>query len=86
MLPKDPIILLSVVNTRLRDLYSNLQELCAAEDADPEEVPVTGMTRHRINLYRNKPYKRMIGKIFHSFYALKTRRGVAFSGFSCQNL
>ena len=23
----------------------------------------------------------MIGKIFHSFYALKTRRGVAFSGF-----
>ncbi len=41
MLPKDPIILLSVVNTRLRDLYSNLQELCAAEDADPEEVAGT---------------------------------------------
>lgn len=38
MLPKDPIILLSVVNTRLRDLYSDLQELCAAEDADAEEV------------------------------------------------
>ena len=41
MLPKDPIILLGVVNPRRRDLYSNLQELCAAEDADPEEVAGT---------------------------------------------
>ena len=41
MLPKDPIILLSVVNTRLRDLYSDLQELCAAEDADAAEVVET---------------------------------------------
>ena len=34
MLPKDPVLLLSVVNTRLRDLYASLDELCAAEDAD----------------------------------------------------
>lgn len=33
-LPKDPFILLSVVNTRLRDFYPSLDELCAAEDID----------------------------------------------------
>ena len=38
MLPKDPILLLSVVNTKLRDNYSSLEELCHAEDADPEEI------------------------------------------------
>ena len=32
MLPLDPIVLLSVVNTRLRDSYADLQDLCAAED------------------------------------------------------
>lgn len=40
MLPNDPVILLSVVNTRLRDTYADLDELCAAEDvsaADLEE-------------------------------------------------
>ena len=34
MLPKDPVILLSFVNTRLRDEYPSLAELCAALDAD----------------------------------------------------
>ena len=34
MLPKDPVILLSFVNTRLRDEYPSLEELCAALDAD----------------------------------------------------
>lgn len=38
MLPKDPVLLLSVVNTKLRDSYSNLEELCHGEDADPDEV------------------------------------------------
>ncbi|MER2055881.1 MAG: DUF4250 domain-containing protein, partial [Clostridia bacterium] len=33
MLPKDPVILLSYVNTKLRDEYVSLQELCRAEDA-----------------------------------------------------
>jgi hypothetical protein len=27
-LPKDPIILLSYLNTQLRDFYSNLDDLC----------------------------------------------------------
>lgn len=38
MLPKDPIILLSYVNTKLRDEYSSLEELCASEDVDKETL------------------------------------------------
>ena len=38
MLPKDPHILLSVVNTKLRDEYPSLSELCAALDADEREI------------------------------------------------
>ena len=34
MLPKDPYILLSYVNTKLRDEFANLDELCAALDVD----------------------------------------------------
>ena len=30
MLPKDPVLLLSVVNMKLRDEYGSLDELCAA--------------------------------------------------------
>ena len=38
MLPRDPAMLLSVVNTKLRDEYESLEELCAAEDAEAEEL------------------------------------------------
>lgn len=38
MLPQDPIILLSFVNTKLRDEYPGLDELCAALDVDREEL------------------------------------------------
>lgn len=37
-LPKDPIILLSYVNTRLRDFYPSFEEFCKAEDAEPEII------------------------------------------------
>ena len=37
-LPKDPVMLLSVVNTNLRDFYSNLDEFCKANDADTQEI------------------------------------------------
>lgn len=37
-LPKDPYILLSVVNTKLRDEYGSLGELCAALDADESRL------------------------------------------------
>ena len=37
-LPKDPVMLLSVVNTNLRDYYSNLDTFCQAKDVDKEEL------------------------------------------------
>ena len=38
MLPKDPVVLLSFINTKLRDEYESLSELCAALDADEAAV------------------------------------------------
>ena len=38
MLPQDPIILLSYVNTKLRDEYASLDELCDDLDADRDEL------------------------------------------------
>ena len=37
-LPKDPVMLLSVVNTKLRDFYSSLEELAEAEGVTVEEI------------------------------------------------
>lgn len=47
-IPRDPIILLSFVNTKLRDEYSSLSELCAALDADREalEAELAGLDYH----------------------------------------
>ncbi len=38
MLPKDPFILLSYLNMKLRDEYSSLDELCDDLDASAEEL------------------------------------------------
>ena len=38
MLPTDPYILLSFLNTKLRDEYPSLTELCAALDVDEREI------------------------------------------------
>ena len=38
MLPQDPYILLSYVNTKLRDEYDSLDALCDGLDTDPEEL------------------------------------------------
>ncbi|MCI8637990.1 MAG: DUF4250 domain-containing protein [Coprococcus sp.] len=37
-LPKDPILLLSVVNTKLRDFYPGLNELCRDLGVDKHEL------------------------------------------------
>lgn len=37
-LPKDPVMLLSVVNTQLRDIYPSLEELAAAHMVDAQEL------------------------------------------------
>ncbi len=38
MIPKNPVMLLSYVNTQLRDSYETLDELCAALDINKEEL------------------------------------------------
>ena len=37
-LPKDPVMLLSVVNTKLRDFYPNLEEFAVGEGVSAEEI------------------------------------------------
>ena len=41
MLPKDPVILLSFINTKLRDEFESLEELCAALVADARALSDT---------------------------------------------
>lgn len=36
--PKDPVMLLSVVNTYLRDHHSSLDDLCKSNDISKEEL------------------------------------------------
>ena len=38
MLPKNPVLLLSIVNTKLRDFYSSLDELCQDLDESKDEI------------------------------------------------
>ena len=37
-LPQDPMILYSVLNTKLRDYYPSLDQLCEDLDVDQEEI------------------------------------------------
>ena len=37
-LPNDPVMLLSVVNTNLRDFYGSLDDFCRAKDVDKSEI------------------------------------------------
>ena len=37
-LPQDPFILLSYLNTQLRDHYASLEELCAAEGIEEQAL------------------------------------------------
>lgn len=37
-LPEDPIILLSYINTKLRDVYSSFEDFCLSESADGDRI------------------------------------------------
>lgn len=37
-LPKDPVILLSYINTQLRDNYASLTEFCNSNNCSPEDI------------------------------------------------
>jgi len=41
MLPKDPIILLSTVNTKLRDHHDSLEDLCLSYNYSRKELEET---------------------------------------------
>lgn len=36
--PNDPFMLMSIVNTKLRDFYPTLDEFCKVEDVDKNEL------------------------------------------------
>lgn len=38
MIPKDPMILLSYINTQLRDFYPSLAELCKSLEVSEDEI------------------------------------------------
>lgn len=38
MLPKDPVMLLSYMNMKLRDFYPSLQAFCEMEDEDMKQI------------------------------------------------
>ncbi|MBQ7972073.1 MAG: DUF4250 domain-containing protein [Lachnospiraceae bacterium] len=38
MFPKDPVMLLSFVNMKLRDFYSSLDAMCEDMDVEKEEI------------------------------------------------
>ena len=38
MIPKDPVMLLSYINTQLRDNYDSLEALCSDRDIDLETL------------------------------------------------
>lgn len=55
MLPSDPVMLLSVINTALRDSYPDLDALCDALDADPEEIKkILASIDYRYDAAQNK--------------------------------
>ena len=38
MIPKDPVMLLSFVNLKLRDYYSSLDDMCDGLDVSKQEI------------------------------------------------
>ena len=54
-LPKDPILLLSVVNTKLRDYYPSLDALCDDMDVSREVMEEKlGMIGYRYDAEKNQ--------------------------------
>ena len=52
-IPKDPVMLLSYVNTQLRDNYSSLDEFCAAQGVSAEKL-TADLDSILLILFRNR--------------------------------
>lgn len=59
-IPKDPFILLSFINTKLRDEYPSLTDLCQSMDIDLDQVLSTLATN---NYNYDKEQNRFIAKM-----------------------
>lgn len=54
-LPKDPVMLLSVINTQLRDTYPSLEELAKAHFMEADEIiKKLGMINYQYDENRNQ--------------------------------
>ena len=56
---KDPFILLSLINTKLRDFYSSLDDLCEDLNYDKDEIKEI---LSKINYYYNEELNRFVIK------------------------
>ncbi len=52
-LPKDPMMLFSVINMKLRDCYSSLDELCEDMDVNKDELVNQLKSCRFLNIVRN---------------------------------
>ena len=55
MIPKDPVMLLSFINLKLRDYYSSFEALCEDLDVDGEEIvnKLAGIN-YQYDVYQNQ--------------------------------
>lgn len=54
-LPKDPVILLSLINTKLRDFNSSLDDLCKEYNLDKEYITeMLSMIDYHYDEFKNK--------------------------------
>lgn len=60
MLPNDPIMLFSFLNTQLRDNYSSLDELCASFGVSKEEI-VDKL--EKVNYVYDEALNKFVGKM-----------------------
>lgn len=55
MIPKDPVMLLSFINLKLRDYYGNLDALCEDMELDRKELmEKLGMINYRYDEEKNQ--------------------------------
>ena len=60
-MPKDPVMLLSYVNTQLRDNYPSLDELCRALGESREEIEKTALADADVSRFLgDTPVKKVI--------------------------
>ena len=60
MIPKDPVMLLSFINLKLRDFYDDLDALCDDLDIDRQEIEINwllltiAMIVRKTNLFNHR--------------------------------